>query len=87
MRVGGQLEVVLGSAQVGVAHVRGQVGQHHRQVRAVGRPPAQVRDGEAVAQRMDVRAAGEMRDVRVGEVTAEPVVNRGLVGRPAGSPV
>ncbi len=33
---------------------------------------------------MDVRASREMRDVRVGEVTAEPVVNRGLVGRCGG---
>src|SRR5689334_759415 len=46
--------------------------------------PSSVRDGEAVTQRVDVRASGEMRDVGVGEVTAEPVVNRGLVGGPGG---
>ena len=80
--VRGQPEVVLGAAQVGVAHVRGQVGQHHRQVAAVGCPAAQVLHGEPVTQRMDVRAArGEMGNVRIGEVAAQPVVDRGLVGR------
>ena len=84
VRIGGQLKVVLGSAQVSVAHVGRQVRQHDHQVRAAGGPAAQVRHGEAVPQRMDVRAAGEMRDVGVGEVTAESVVNRRLVGGPGG---
>src|SRR5246127_3966638 len=49
-------------------------------------PPAAQRRRFATAkplpQRMDVRAAGEMRDAGVGEVTAESVVNRRLVRRP-----
>lgn len=65
-----------------MAHVGGQVGQRQRQVGAVGCPAAQVLHGEAVTQRVDVRAARrEMGDVRVGEVAAEPVVDRGFVGR------
>ena len=82
VRVRSQLEVVLGSPQVGVAHVRRQVGQHHRQAAVVSGPATQVLHGEPVTQRMDVRAArGEMRNVRIGEVAAQPVVDRGLVGR------
>ena len=50
--VRGQPQVVLRAAKVGVAHVAGEVGQHHGQVCAGGGPTSQVGDGEAMAQRV-----------------------------------
>ena len=82
--VRGQPQVVLGASQVGVPHVARQVGQRHRQVRALLGPAAQVGDGEPVPQRVRVRAAGEVGDASVRQVAAEPQVDGRLVDRPTG---
>ncbi|MGH3613725.1 MAG: hypothetical protein ACRDRK_14265, partial [Pseudonocardia sp.] len=66
------VKYVLGAAKVGVTHVAGQVGQHHGQVHVVRGPSSQVGDGEAMAQRVRVRAAGEVGDAGIGQGCTAP---------------
>src|SRR5919205_712433 len=54
--------------------------------RVVCDPSSQVGDGEAMAQRVRVGAAGEVGDAGIGQVAAEPGVYGRLVDRPARSP-
>src|ERR1700694_1840682 len=76
VRVGvlGQPQVVLGAAKVGVAHVAGQVRQHHGKVLAGLSPASQVRDREAVTQRVWMRTAGEVRDAGLSPADTQPHV-------------